>query len=458
MIARDVEALGGRIVAGAGKLAAATCAWLLLVARFDAAEGHVWFGLGSTPQWLAHACGLAQRTAVEHVRVARALAAHPRLAEQMSAGRLSYSHVRAISRVAHADEHALVDDLIDVARHGTVAHLETIVRGLRTVEDNEAPPREERERVTRSWTPESMWRLSARLDPERGAILDAAIDQVARAEGLSAADALVRLAEIGVTALADSANPPRPARGHERAAVVVHLDVAQLAANLSDKSAATAAIAAARSRERGEAPDMPASISADGDDDAARSRERGRPSARIAGGPGLPVHVMKRLLCDARARAVVRDGAKVLDVGRARRLVTDRQHRALLLRHHGACAYPGCANTRGLEAHHIVHWIDGGRTDLSNLILLCQAHHLGHHNAEFTITALPGDRFRFVRRQGQIPSRHADPRLADLLADPHLPDDAATSAWDGQRLDRHYAIAVLAERRQRAALAESHAP
>jgi hypothetical protein len=137
-----------------------------LVADFDARDGAWKFGMASTPQWLSFHCGLAHRTAVEHLRVARALAAFPNMAEAMAAGRLSYSQARAIARVAKPGETRLVDDLLEVARHGTIAHLEVMVRGLRTVDHNENPvPQAEREHVAGRWGEDSMWALSARLDP-----------------------------------------------------------------------------------------------------------------------------------------------------------------------------------------------------------------------------------------------------------------------------------------------------
>ena len=100
--APSVEQLGSQIVALAGRLAAATCRWLLLVAQFDARDGHVKMGLASTARWLSFSCGLAQRTAVGHVRFARAPASYPALPEQRASGRFSYSHARAISRLATA--------------------------------------------------------------------------------------------------------------------------------------------------------------------------------------------------------------------------------------------------------------------------------------------------------------------------------------------------------------------
>ena len=95
----------------------------------------------------------------------------------MGAGRLSYSQVRAISRIVEPDEHALVDDLVEAARHGTVAQLEVLVRGLRTVDDNETPTGPA-EYLTRSWTADSRWRLAARLDRDAPSSRSVSIPQI----------------------------------------------------------------------------------------------------------------------------------------------------------------------------------------------------------------------------------------------------------------------------------------
>jgi hypothetical protein len=163
----SVDELGARIVDMSGRIAASTCRWLLLVAQFDARQGYLSFGLASTAQWLTHACGIAHRTAVEHVRVARSLRLYPALAEAMGAARLSFSQVRAISRIDGPGEEGLVEDLIEAARHAPVAQLEVVVRGLRTVDHNEKAT-DLGEYLKQSWTADSRWRLSARLDPERG--------------------------------------------------------------------------------------------------------------------------------------------------------------------------------------------------------------------------------------------------------------------------------------------------
>ncbi|MDQ6848690.1 MAG: 13E12 repeat family protein [Actinomycetota bacterium] len=109
--------LDDRIVGLAGRLAAATCRWLLLVAEFDRREGFAGWGLASTARWLSHTCGLSRRTALEHVRVAVALRDIPALAAEMRRGRLSYSQVRAISRGVEPGDDVVVADRVQAAQH-----------------------------------------------------------------------------------------------------------------------------------------------------------------------------------------------------------------------------------------------------------------------------------------------------------------------------------------------------
>src|SRR5665213_3198006 len=285
----SVDELRARSVDGSGRLAAATCRWLLLVAEFDTRQGYPSLGLASTAQWLSHACGIAHRTAVEHVRVAKSLRQFPRLAEEMAAGRLSFSQVRVISRIAGPDEDQLVEDLIGGARHATAAQLEVVVRGLRTVDHNDKAT-DPGEYLRQSWTADSRWQLSARLDPERGALVGAAIDAIMQRDGCSAAEALVLLAETSLAGQGDTKNPPRELRGHERAAVVIHMDAARVPP-LAERDSDGGPLP--RSAER----------------DPGGGSSVARPYARVAGGPGLPDRVVLRLICDGRVRTVIHDGA-----------------------------------------------------------------------------------------------------------------------------------------------------
>jgi hypothetical protein len=286
--------------------------------------------------------------------------------------------------------------------------------------------------------------LSARLDPERGAVVDAAVDVLARHEGLNAADALVRLAEIGLAAVAD-VDAPRALRGDERAAVVISLDAARVPptdtpADTEQLDSGVETVAVPMSK-----PTLTPPRSAE------PAPPRVRPYARIAGGPGLPDRVVQRLLCASRIRIAVHDArGHVLDVGRSQRLVTDRQYRALLLRQQGHCAHPGCPNTKNLDAHHILHWLHGGRTDIGNLVLLCERHHVGHHDGKFQIMTLEDGRLLFISSDGRdlgaplrTPTSVNLARLEDEY--PNLVPDAATTRWSGQRMDRRYAVSVLAQ-------------
>ncbi|MGH3668569.1 MAG: DUF222 domain-containing protein, partial [Acidimicrobiia bacterium] len=103
------------------------------------------------------------------------------------------------------------------------------------------------------------------------------------------------------------------------------------------------------------------------------------------GGP-ISAQAVRRIACDAGITRVITGPAGVpLDVGRESRTVTPGQWAALVVRDRG-CAFPGC--TRPAEwciAHHIVHWADGGPTDLDNLVLLCGYHHRVIHHGGWQV-------------------------------------------------------------------------
>ena len=108
----------------------------------------------------------------------------------------------------------------------------------------------------------------------------------------------------------------------------------------------------------------------------------------------------ERVLCDAATTAVLRDpfNGAVLNFGRNRRVVSPAQRAALAIRD-GGCSFPGCtAPPEDCDAHHIVHWRKGGRTDLDNLTLACWAtHHRLVHDGGWHIVAEPNGRPRWLR-------------------------------------------------------------
>lgn len=107
-------------------------------------------------------------------------------------------------------------------------------------------------------------------------------------------------------------------------------------------------------------------------------------------GPLLTEGDRQYLSCDATCEVWFERAGQAIGASRTSRTISRRLRRALEHRHR-TCAVPGCGATRGLHAHHIRHWEDGGPTDLDNLVLLCPYHHRLHHRGIITITG-PADR------------------------------------------------------------------
>ncbi|QNG19659.1 DUF222 domain-containing protein [Rhodococcus triatomae] len=120
----------------------------------------------------------------------------------------------------------------------------------------------------------------------------------------------------------------------------------------------------------------------------------------------LTVNTARLLGCDANVTAIVLDDHGVpLSVGRTHRTVTRAQRRALAARDRG-CAFPGCgAPPAQCEGHHIIHWADGGPTDLDNLVLLCGAHHRLLHITDWDVTTGRNRQPQFTPPAGVGPTR-----------------------------------------------------
>ncbi|MFI5506307.1 DUF222 domain-containing protein [Mycobacterium sp. NPDC051804] len=107
--------------------------------------------------------------------------------------------------------------------------------------------------------------------------------------------------------------------------------------------------------------------------------------AQLHLGPLLSDCDRRYLTCDATCEVWFERDGQPLGAGRTTRTINRRLRRALEYRY-PTCAVPGCAATRGLHAHHIQHWENGGLTELDNLVLLCPYHHRAHHRGEITVT------------------------------------------------------------------------
>jgi len=116
-------------------------------------------------------------------------------------------------------------------------------------------------------------------------------------------------------------------------------------------------------------------------------------------GPLLTESERQYLTCDATCEVWFERDGQVIGAGRATRLINRRLRRALEHRDR-TCAVPGCGATRGLHAHHILHWEDGGPTELANLVLLCPYHHRLHHRGVITIAG-PADHLTVTDSAGR---------------------------------------------------------
>ncbi len=138
-------------------------------------------------------------------------------------------------------------------------------------------------------------------------------------------------------------------------------------------------------------------------------------------GPLLSDADRRYLTCDATCEVWFERAGRPIGAGRATRVISRRLRRALEHRHR-TCAVPGCGATRGLHAHHLVHWEDGGATELDNLVLLCPYHHRLHHRGGLTLTGPP------ARAVGHRPRRPSlEPGVAGPPTDPAPTGGAAVS-------------------------------
>ena len=414
-----VEQLGEAIAQLAARLHAATYELLVKLREFDAQAG--WnTGFLSCAHWLHWRTGIDLGAAREKVRVAKALEALPRLSAAMQRGELSYAKVRAISRIATAENEAR---LLDLAYHATAAQVERVVRAWRRCDRAEDALNTERRHLDRSVT---MWQdddgmviLRARLTPELGAVvqqaLEAANDRLfqeskpaARPDSIAedVTSAQRRADALGL--LAESALAAGLGRGvtADRYQVVLHVEAETAGVSPADEATAQAVLELAD------------------------------------GGVHVSAETSRRLACDASV-VVMRQGADgaALDVGRKTRSIPGAIRRALTARD-ARCRFPGCA-ARHCDAHHITHWADGGHTSLDNLMLLCRRHHRLLHEGTWQIERDAWGGAIFVAADGR--RIDAAPPLGVDGAAPLDVDDEPRwlPCWDGSRFNLAYVVDVL---------------
>ena len=343
VVEKDFDELEAEIKTLAAHRYAADCRWLLLVAEFDRRKGYERWECRSTGHWLNWHCGVSLQAAWEHVRVGCAIESLPLVAEAFAAGTISYSKVRAITRVATPATEA---QLLEWAEHATASQLDRIVAGRRAVDRHAAEVVDASTHLSWCFDDDGSLVIRGRLSPEDGAAFVAALTRAKEAlapeeledKGAPAGASRPKATNAeGFTLMVESflaSDAVAPLSRHERTLVMVHAN-----ADLTE--------------------------------------------GHVHDGPNLSEQTLLRIACDAPA-CLLRSGSERLDLGRTVRNPTRAQRRALMARD-GACRFPGCVERRYVDAHHVIHWTRGGPTDLDNLVLLCWKHHHAMHEGGWSM-------------------------------------------------------------------------
>jgi hypothetical protein len=483
-----VEQLEARICELAGHLTAATCRFLELVADFDARQGWASWEMPSCAAWLSWKCQIAPGTAREHVRVARALPELPLIRAEFAAARLSYAKVRALTRIADADNEA---ELAQMAMPMTAGQLERFARAHRQVTDADGARARSRRQLRWGWVDDHEFSFRGQLPPEQAAVvlqaLRAAMNDLEHPhddhDDVSAetrAQALARKDERDGTAWDQPMPPPRRKEDTESLAdALVGICAGYLAGRATQADnpdtyqviihAGTGAI----TTTTGRAPDhVPAetrkALAALAETVPLLAFPESHPAwpgrSHLEDGAAISPATLQMIACNATISTMLHDvKGNVLDVGRRTRKLSAALRRAVRERDRYRCRYPGCESRR-VDAHHIRFWSNGGQTKLDNLISLCKAHHHLVHDRGIIIAATSGG-FAFYLPDGARLTNSPPLPAGDLdaIAQCHRAEITPTTIvppHSGGRLDLNMAVwvavtnaEVRARRRQQAAQA-----
>ena len=438
------DPLGDRIAALCAHINAATHRLLTLLRAYD--EEGLWQGCRSCAHWLSWRTGISLGPAREKVRVARCLPSLPLISAALAKGEISYSKVRALTRIATADNEA---ELLTFADHGTTAHVERLVREWRRLDrsDDCQADRAERRGLSLHLAEDGNYEIRGRLSPEVGALLLKALetteDKLFREQRAAGTEHETTAAQRR----ADAFGLWLEERLQPRVQLVVHsFEVAVMEA----PSLVT------EEGSRVSAETFPTVMEA--------------PSLVTEEGSRVSAETSSRLCCDAEVVPIARGAnGSVLDVGRRRRTVGWRLRKALDARD-GGCRFPGCGSRLRTHAHHIAHWAHGGETAMDNLVLLCPFHHRAVHEGGWRVEMDERGVPDFFNPLGvRMPVAPEAPDIGDLVpggpsATP--PTDApapatqdfglarwhgrrgigpwtGTTRWQGERIDWGWAMVCL---------------
>jgi hypothetical protein len=482
---KPLEELEDEIISLAARIHAATHRLLTLIAAFDRRQGWKAGGHRSCAHWLSFCTGIDLGAAREKVRAAGALSGLPQTSASMARGEISFSKVRALTRVAtRANE----GKLLDTARECTAAQLERVVRSTRRGSRRDEAALEEERYGTRCLSVfpdfEGMYVVRGRLPAEVGALLMRAVE--------AASDALYRQAVVsgGAEESNQEEGGQRRAAAQRRADALGLLAERALAVGFGPRESEgpvrrgpESGGPESRDPEGGDPesgdPESGDPESGDGggesdgvrpaiEDDAPRKDahsptenadapisgskaeryqvvlyvdpetlrlhgERGR--SELEDGTRVSAETSQRISCDAGlVRISETEDGRILDVGRRTRTIPPSIRRALEARDRG-CRFPGCGS-RFAEGHHIRHWAEGGETKLDNLVLLCRYHHRLVHEGGWRVGWSEARGPTFFNSQGEAKPEQPPP-LGPWLEGNRSGPQPRTQSWSKGRPHGH---------------------
>jgi hypothetical protein len=424
--------LGEEITELFGFITAATYELLVKIREFDQAGLWELEGICSCAHWLNWKCGIGMSAGREKVRVANALGDLPKVSESFRLGEISYSKVRAITRVAQAGNEEF---LLRIAKNGTAHHVETLVSGYRRAKrlnDDEIDEGQlERRELDYRWDDDGSLVINGRLPGDVGAMLMRALDSAIEHADQSRqenddgdvtaetrppvyqrrADALAEMAESYL------ATGPATSSSADRYQVMVHVTAETLT---SDVTAETS----------------------------------DREISHLEDGPHVTAETSRRICCDASITKLVEDeGGELLSIGRKTRVIPSAMRRALKARDKH-CRFPGCTHKHFVDGHHIKLWARGGDTSLDNLVQLCRHHYRLIHEGGFGCEKDHQGKTIFRNDLGQVISEsgHMPPLTGNVvidlkkkLEDRHIHSQTCVTGWEGEQMDRHLAVGMLCD-------------
>ena len=461
----ELESMISRLSAD---LNAATYRQLVMIAEFDRRRGWGDDGVRSCAHWLNWRIGISLGAAREKLRVAHGLAKLPKTCEAFASGKLSYSKARAITRVGNIHNE---ECLLSYARYGTASQLDKTVNLYRrqfdsagqpmvgyhqadlppdpeadpsqmsdserfNIENQGAMHNDDYRELTSYWDEHGCFVIRARLTAEQGALVQKAID--AAAESIKAAEPSVDSASHALEAEKPDLDTGR-------------LDIQRQASRRAD---AFVLMAEALLRDTKVAcnTDDRYQVVVHVDSNVLSKQEfekqDGSPDCFINHQVGLPVETARRLSCSCKIVTALTDNGEPLSIGRSSRAITTAIKRALNIRDR-FCVFPGCDCHLHLEAHHIVHWANGGITSLDNLINVCHWHHKLLHEGQYSVERLKDGQLLFRRPDGRLltfePINNGDEvcNIANINSElPAIADEPWS--WCGDSMDYDLALFAMA--------------